>query len=74
MEKYLLVTIADAQLLRLINQANVSHCATPQELVLDNDDDVRTKRVTPTAKFTRQLNYHLHLFRQLCNSRFFDDR
>jgi len=38
--------------------------------VLDNDHDARTKRVVPTEKFIRRLNHHLHLFKQLCHSKY----
>lgn len=59
---------------RITDRATRTRIREFQELglvvVVDNEDDARTKRVVPTDKFITRLNHHLRLFRKLCDARF----
>lgn len=39
--------------------------------VMQSDLDTRSRRVVPTDKFVTRLNHRLHLFKQLCDVRYF---
>jgi hypothetical protein len=59
---------------RITDRATRTRIREFQELglveVMDNQDDVRTKRVVPTQKFIIRLNHHLSLLKQLCETRY----
>jgi hypothetical protein len=59
---------------RITDRATRTRIREFQELglvvVVDSEDDARTKRVVPTDKFVVRLNHHLRLLKQLCDARY----